>query len=292
MCTKGVQTLKKYIILIIVISTILSFAGCNRTNEIVTTTTDSPPVLTTPKAIIPEGPDIDYHFDSVTDVRSDDIGIRSNNVDYEIKDEKDNTVMLVSMTLPVVEYVSKGDKEEAVAKVISDVEKIFNNDISIRSEKYLADSKAKYKFTCIPSYLVSYRITDFSADYVSLLYTIHETNAEGILTLDSVCIVIDLKGGFAIDLSTLIMSVKYSSFVEDVKKKISAKDVTFFNNYETKIQTLIPKCWLLYNNGVMILIPPYQITPGYYGYLDVMFSNSELSDYLSDYGKVILGGSK
>ncbi|MBO4356195.1 MAG: hypothetical protein J5850_05020 [Clostridia bacterium] len=282
--------MKKYISIILTAVMLLSFFGCSEDRPSQQTTTEVPPAFTTPKQTIPEDPVIDYHFDSRTNVKSDDIGIISYDTDYDITDDKDNVVMFVSMTLPIVEYVKKDETEQAVADIIAGVENGFKKTIEDRSKKYAADIKSGYKFTCTPSFLVSYVITDFSTNYVSILYTIHETNAEGILILDSVCLVIDLKGGFAIDLTTLFTGEALMNFIDDVNKKFKEKEYSYFKNYESRVSEIVTNCWLLYEGGVMILVPPYVISPGYYGYIDISFTNSEIVNYFSDYGRLILGG--
>lgn len=243
--------------------------------------------LTYPTYTAPD-PNILYHFPSIQDVNENDVGIHPKDKVYEISDPDGNPILRVSLSMPEISYVDNIGLQSAVAAELAAAEKIFSDRIDSLTARYLTDAASGYSFFMLPSYSVSYSITSFSESRVSLMYSVTETNADGIVNRSKVCKVIDLSAGFTIDLSTLFTAGLSDRLLSMVNSSLANVDLPLLPNYEGIAASSLHASFLLVPEGICFLFSTGTLTPADQGDITVVLPTEMLNELLSEYGAVIL----
>lgn len=233
-------------------------------------------------------PDTIYHFPSVQDVNENDIGVHPMDSAYEIDDSDGAPILRVSLSLPAITYVDNPVLQASVEATLSDTEKIFSDRIDSLSSRYLTDAASDYSFFLIPSYSVSYSITSYSENRISLLYTITETNADGIVNRSHFCRVIDLSAGFPIDLSTLFTAGLSDRLLTMVNSALADSGIPLLPSYESAVASWLSSSFLIVPDGICFLFTNGTLAPADQGDIPVILTTDALSELLSEYGAVIL----
>lgn len=248
------------------------------------------PVLTYPVEKVTESP-IFYYFPSVLDVNIHDVGVKPTDTVYEITEPDGSTLIRVSMTLPdihFVEFAENEGPEEAVGQALDATRQLFLDRIDHLSECYLSDFATGVPFFCTPQYAVSYTITDYSENRISLLYTVSETNADGLVSRSYVCSVIDLKAGFTVDLSTLFTAGISDKLLTLVNRALASGGYSLYSSYESTAATEIRSSWLIVPEGIAFVFSPGTIASVDQGKITILFSTDQLNELLSEYGAEML----
>ncbi|MGM9680258.1 MAG: hypothetical protein ACI3XR_02000 [Eubacteriales bacterium] len=246
------------------------------------------PALTYPTEKIPETP-IFYHFPSVLDVKIHDIGVEPTDTVYEITEPDGFGLIRVSMTLPVIHFVENSDPEEAVGQVLEETRQLFLSRIEHLQKSYLSDFTSGVPFFCTPQFSVTYTITDYSESRISLLYTVSETNADGIVSRSYVCSVIDLKAGFEVDLSTLFTAGISDKLLTLVNRALASGGYSLYPSYESVAATAIRSSWLIVPEGIAFVFSPGVIASADQDSITILLGTDQLNELLSEYGAELLG---
>lgn len=229
-----------------------------------------------------------YRFPSLQDVEENDIGIHPSDSSYEITGEDGQTLLRVSLSLPVVTYVNSDGLQSSVETVLAEAERQFADRIDSLTRRYRQDAKSGYSFFVTPSYSVSYNVTAFSPNRVSLLYNVTETNADGITGTSHVCLVVDLSAGFSVDLSTLFTAGLSDRLLTLVNSALASSGASLLPSYESVAAAHLSDCFLIVPEGICFLFPTGSLASADQGDITVLLSTEILNELLGEYGAVLL----
>lgn len=229
-----------------------------------------------------------YRIPSVQNVSDDDVGIHPEGEAYDITDPDGEPILRVSISMPVISYVNNVGLQSSADALLAATEKIFSDRVNSIAARYKSDAAAGYPFFLTPSYSVTYTITSFSESRVSLLYTVTETNADGLVSRSHVCQVIDLSAAFSVDLSTLFTAGLSDRLLTLVNRTLANADVSLYPGYESIAASLLPSAFLIERDGICFYFSAGTLAPADQGDIPVRLSTDVLNELLSEYGAVLL----
>lgn len=277
--------------------TLLCLSGCSLISDLVSPTTSGasventasltyPPTVTTkPKY------EIFHKYPSVLDVDGDDMGICPEYVSYETKGSDGDPLLKIRMTLPlpVISSDFDTDLKESIEKSFSQAKEELEARIKVLEDSCLSDKMGGYEILMTPTFSVSYTLTAFSSDFVSILYSVSETNSDGMTTESYICSVIDLKAGFTVDISTLFSAGISDKLTSLVAQKLAESGKVLFDGYDATAAAEMSSCWIISGSDVELIFPPQTIAPASEGTITVTLENAEINELLGDYGAALLG---
>lgn len=232
--------------------------------------------------------DIFHVLPSIQDVSDQDIGIYPVGQDYTILNDKGETLFHVSLTLPTVSFVDENQRETAVNEVINLFLESYQQTMDRLSSLYQNELEADRSFFCIPQYSLSYTISGFSSEFVSILFSEIITDSDGSVSRSTQSLTIDLKSGFTVNLSTIFSSGLSQDLLKLVNQKLSECGHTLYSNYESLSASLMEDCWLIIPGGIRLIFSPYEIASADQGFIDIELSYLEIGSSLSTYGRQLL----
>lgn len=233
-------------------------------------------------------PDGLYRFPSLQNVNENDVGVHPSDSGYTLEGEDGQPLLRVSMSLPVVTYVSNESLQSAVEAALAESERQFADRIDGLYRRYRQDAESGYDFFVTPSYTVSYSVTAFSESRISLLYNITETNADGIIRTSHVCRVIDLTAGFPVDLSTLFTAGLSDRLLTLVNSALTKSVNSLLPAYESVAAANLQSGFLIVPEGICFLFPAGILAPADQGDITVLLTTEVLNELLGEYGAVLL----
>lgn len=274
---------KALLALILISSVMLSLAGCavKDFSEAVTSSQSDDKTNTVPSDNTNQNPDSRDPDQSIPG------GVSSVFENYEVM-EGDTVALKVSLNMPVAEI---SDNEEIRAKLTERLDFIksdISDYISRIEALYINSVKESGAALFTPSVLVSFVLNDFTEKAISITFNITETNAYGVTTYTSRHYNYELDFASPITCSTIFNDS--DSVIAMLCERARQKE-GLFSNFETLISSLAESRWYMDNGSIVFSFNPYDIAPASYGYVDFIFSSSEISPYLSEYGKDLFGVS-
>lgn len=281
----------------ILFTAVLCFSGCTLVGRLVAPTTsvgdgESTKGLTYPSSQtkIPDS-EIFHKYPSILDVENGNIGISPEYVSYKTETSSGETLVKISMTLPKPTFSSDIDSKlrEKIENSLLEARDLLDLRIKRLESSCLSDKMSGYDRLMVPSFSASYTLTAFSDDFVSILYSIAETNYDGMTTLDYICFVTDLKAGFNVDISTLFSSGISDKLSSLVAEKLAMCGKTLYSGYEAIVAAEMGSRWIISGNGIRLVFPPQTIAPASEGTIEIELKNNEINELLGDYGAALLG---
>ncbi len=238
---------------------------------------------------VTDAPDIFHYYPSIQDVSESDVGVHPESGVYDVTSDDGELLVRAVMTLPKITFVGETPVQESVDKLLDSVKGEFENRINRLSDSYISDIQSGYKVLTNPKFSVSYTLTDFSSEFASILYSIVQTNSDGISSTDYFCLVIDLKAGFKIDLSTLFSGGLSDRLLSLINEKLASCGKKLYSIYEQIAAEQIKSCWMISNGGIKFIFSARIIAPASEGTVEITLENSEINGLLNDYGTALLG---
>lgn len=287
-----VNPVRKILIVPFILTLSALLSGCALLEGLGLTHKDPAPTEDTSSLIYPSNTEAApgglYRFPSIQDVNEGDVGVHPVDQVYDVPDSDGNPILRVSLSLPAITYVENIGLQSGVEAALAETTAAFTGRIDSLSARYLTDASSGYSFFLIPSYSVSYSITSYSENLISLLFTVTETNADGIVNRSYVCKVIDLSAGFAVDLSTLFTAGLSDKLLSMINSALAARSAPLLQGYESIAASSLPSSFLIVPEGICFLFSTGTLTPADQGDVTVLLSTDGLNELLSEYGAVIL----
>lgn len=233
-------------------------------------------------------PPIFHHFPSVLDVNIHDIGVAPADTVYEITEPDGSVLLHVSMTLPDIHFVENDSTQASVRQALDETRQLLLNRIEHLRECYLSDFVTGISFFRTPQFSVTYTITAYSESRISLLYTVSETNADGLISRSYICSVIDLTAGFSVDLSTLFTAGISDKLLTLVNRALASGKATLYPSYESTAASAIRSSWLIVPEGLCFVFSPGVIASVDQDRITVLLATDQLNELLSEYGAELL----
>lgn len=235
--------------------------------------------------------EIFHKYPSILDVENGNIGISPEYVSYETTSSSGEALVKISMTLPHPTFSSDidGKLQEEIETSLLTARDELDRRIKRLESSCLSDKMSGYDRLMTPSFSVSYTLTGFSDDFVSILYSIAETNYDGVTTIDYICFVTDLKAGFNVDISTLFSSGISDKLTSLVAEKLAMCGKTLYGGYEAIVAAEMGSRWIISGSDIKLVFPPQTIAPASEGTVEIELKNSEINELLGDYGTALLG---
>lgn len=275
--------------------TTLCLSGCSLISDLAipSSSTEGTVSLTYPPTITtePKQQEIFHKYPSVLDVDGDDIGICPEYVSYETKGSDGDLLLKIHMTLPKPVFSSDFDDDlkESIEKSFSQAREVLDARIKVLEDSCLSDKMGGYEILMTPTFSVLYTLTAFSSDFVSILYSISETNSDGMTTESYICSVIDLKAGFTVDISTLFSAGISDKLTSLIAQKLAESEKVLFDGYDAIAASEMSSRWIISGSGIELIFPPQTIAPASERTITVMLENAEINELLGDYGAALLG---
>lgn len=273
----------------------LCLSGCSLISDLAipSSSTEETVSLTYPPTVTtePKQQEIFHKYPSVLDVDGDDMGICPEYVSYETKGSDGDLLVKIHMTLPKPVFSSDFDDDlkESIEKSFSQAREGLDARIKVLEDSCLSDKMGGYEILMTPTFSVSYTLTAFSSDFVSILYSISETNSDGMTTESYICSVIDLKAGFTVDISTLFSAGISDKLTSLIAQKLAESEKVLFDGYDAIAASEMSSRWIISGSGIELIFPPQTIAPASEGTITVMLENAEINELLGDYGAALLG---
>ena len=234
-------------------------------------------------------PDIFHRYPSIMDVTENDIGIHPSGNTYNVVGDDGSVLVKVTVTLPTISFNSENAAELSVNKTLNKTKSEIERRIQRLADSVLSDRKNGYTPFGTSKFAASYTLTGFSSDYASILYSITEVNSDGQTNHTLICSVIDLKAGFAVDLSTLFTGGLSDKLISLVNEKLASCGKPLYRNYEALAANGIKNCWLIGSGDILIVFPPSMIAPATEGTVEIILKNNEINELMNEYGSTLLG---
>lgn len=273
----------------------LCLSGCSLISDLAipSSSTEGTVSLTYPPTVTtePKQQEIFHKYPSVLDVDGDDMGICPEYVSYETKGSDGDLLVKIHMTLPKPVFSSDFDDDlkESIEKSLTQAREELEMRIKALEDSCLSDKMGGYEILMTPTFSVSYTLTAFSSDFVSILYSISETNSDGMTTESYICSVIDLKAGFTVDISTLFSAGISDKLTSLIAQKLAESEKVLFDGYDAIAASEMSSRWIISGSGIELIFPPQTIAPASEGTITVMLENAEINELLGDYGAALLG---
>ncbi len=236
-----------------------------------------------------DAPDIFHYYPSIQDVSKSDVGVHPESGVYDISSDDGDLLVRAVMTLPKITFVGETPVQETVDSLLDSVKADFENQIKQLSDSYVSDIQSGYRVITNPKFSVTYTLTDFSSEFASILYSIVQTNSDGISSTDYLCLVIDLKAGFKVDLSTLFSGGLSDRLLTLINEKLASCGKKLYSGYESIAAEQVKNCWMISNSGIKFIFSARTIAPASEGTVEITLENGEINGLLNDYGTALLG---
>ena len=278
--------MKKYLSMLLAAVLLLSLIACasNPNNE--TSNTDPPEntdndittsLSTTTKPTV--NPDT---TPSITPING---GVTSTNQKYTVKQGK-VVALEVDLSLPVADISGNAEVEEKLTLHLESIKKDITDYIGNMEEYYKTTIALGGSHLFVPRISVSFELNHFTEKAMSISFNITEVNGYGVTTQTSRHY--NYEFDFASNVTFTAFFTNTDAVTSAICQKLSdRKDI--YANTEEIIPVLVKDCWYFSDDKIVFVFNPYDIAPASSGYITVTFGTSELSDYMSDYGKDLLG---
>ena len=211
--------------------------------------------------------------------------MRAESESYQVK-QNGIVALEVSLSLPVAEIENNEDVRQKLTERLAA--------IRLELDEYIKDLEEQYKnmislgspplFT--PKISVSFELNYFTEKAMSLSFYITEVNGYGVTTHSGQHYNYEFDFASSITFGAAFSDSK--GLIAAICQKASERN-DLFQSHETLISSLADTSWYFADGKIVFKFNPYDIAPASCGYVIFEFELSEVSDYISDYGKDLLG---
>ena len=214
------------------------------------------------------------------------IGEKTSRFSYK---EGEEVLLNVSLSLPVASVVGDDALQQTLSAQLSAVEKDLQNRIDLLYQQYLRDYQSGIDGLTTPSVQVRFDLHYFTTEAVSMTYIFSETTRDGIVHLSRHHTNLDLRVGSEIRLLAILKEETTDGLMSLVIDKLASNSPDgLYSNAEQILESKLSSAWYITNGNLSILLDAGEIAPVSSGDILITFSESELQELLSDYGKTLL----
>lgn len=203
--------------------------------------------------------------------------------------EGEYTVLNVSLTLPVANVEGNEALQKTLSERLDALRKDLEAEIDRLYQQYLSDYKAGREGLTTPSVQVRFELHYFTAEAVSMTYILTETTGDGMVYTHSYHSNLDLRVGSEIRLTSLLKDEKTDGLLTLLIERLKASPPEgIYENAEQILSARLDSAWYIAGGNLLILLEPGEIAPLSSQSILLTFTEAELSELLSDYGKALL----
>ena len=212
-------------------------------------------------------------------------GVRAESESYQVK-QNGVVALEVNLSLPVAEIEDNEEVQQKLTERLDAIRTDLDGYIKSLEEQYknMISLGSPPLFT--PVITVSFELNYFTEKAMSLSFYITEVNGYGVTTLSG------RHYNYEFDFASIItFSAAFSdgdALINAICEKAKERS-DLFPNHDALISSLADSSWYFADGSIVFKFNPYDIAPASCGYVVFEFTTDEISDYISDYGKDLLG---
>ena len=213
---------------------------------------------------------------------------KAEHLDYK---EGDEVALSVSLLLPYAEIPDNEAVQQKVSQKLDAINSEIRNRVDLISRNYVNDLKNGIKHLSVPSLSVNFTLCYFTEKAMSIAINMTEINASGDTYRSSEYFNFELDSyGADITFDTLF-SDRLSDHRESVIGLVRDKAAGIGNlypEYLSIIEESAPSNWFVSGESIFFRFDPYTLAPGKFGFVTFELKFTDISPYLSDYGRDLL----